>query len=164
MQENGGVAIPLDQVALTEADFAAGAVLISFGVVLGKTSPCQLLALVLLEIPLFAINLTILVEIGTADAGGPLLSSARLPLSVFDWRLPHRSHVRGLLRARREPRPAAQLERGGRGQRPRLPQRPIQHPRHHLPMDVLALLQRRHPIQSLPLRSSARCSVFIRIV
>ena len=39
-----------------DAAFCAGAVMISFGAVLGKATPGQLLWLVLLEVPLYAIN------------------------------------------------------------------------------------------------------------
>ena len=38
------------------SDFAAAAVLISFGVILGKTTPLQLVILALIEIVLFTIN------------------------------------------------------------------------------------------------------------
>lgn len=41
---------------LINADFSAAAVLISFGAVLGKTSPVQLLIMTLLEITIFAFN------------------------------------------------------------------------------------------------------------
>ena len=38
------------------SDFAAASVLISFGVVLGKTTPLQLILLALIEIVLFTVN------------------------------------------------------------------------------------------------------------
>ena len=38
------------------SDFAAAAVLITFGVVLGKTTPLQLIILALIEIVLFTVN------------------------------------------------------------------------------------------------------------
>ena len=38
------------------SDFASAAVLISFGVVIGKTSPLQLIVMALIEIVLFTIN------------------------------------------------------------------------------------------------------------
>ena len=41
------------------SDFAAAAVLISFGVVIGKTSPLQLIVMSLIEIVLFTVNETI---------------------------------------------------------------------------------------------------------
>lgn len=48
--------IQVDVVSLLGADFTAAAVLISFGVVLGKTSPTQLIVMALLEVPIFVIN------------------------------------------------------------------------------------------------------------
>ena len=44
------------------ADFAAGAVLISFGAVLGVLSPFQLLVMALLEVVVYAVNEHILVD------------------------------------------------------------------------------------------------------
>lgn len=41
---------------LTNANLACAVVLISFGTVLGKTSPLQLLVMALLEVPVFAIT------------------------------------------------------------------------------------------------------------
>ena len=38
------------------SDFASAAVLISFGVVIGKTSPLQLIVMALIEIVLFVVN------------------------------------------------------------------------------------------------------------
>ncbi len=52
------------------ADFAAASVLISFGVVLGTTSPLQLIAMTLVEIVLFVVNEIIGREFfGAVDAG-----------------------------------------------------------------------------------------------
>ncbi|XP_063869469.1 ammonium transporter Rh type B-like [Scylla paramamosain] len=48
--------ILVDLTALLGADFTAAAVLISFGVLLGKTTPTQLIILALIEVPVFAIN------------------------------------------------------------------------------------------------------------
>nr|AEA41159.1 Rh-like protein [Metacarcinus magister] len=48
--------IVVDLNAMLGADFTAAAVLISFGVLLGKTTPTQLIVLALMEIPLFAVN------------------------------------------------------------------------------------------------------------
>lgn len=48
---------------MINADFSTATVLISFGAVLGKTSPVQLLIMTLLEITTFAINEHIVVEI-----------------------------------------------------------------------------------------------------
>lgn len=41
---------------MINADFCTGAVLISFGAVLGKTSPVQLLVMAMFEVTLFAVN------------------------------------------------------------------------------------------------------------
>ncbi|XP_006232693.2 ammonium transporter Rh type B isoform X1 [Rattus norvegicus] len=58
---------------LINADFCAGAVLISFGAVLGKTGPAQLLLMALLEAVLFSVNEFILLSLlGVRDAGGSM--------------------------------------------------------------------------------------------
>lgn len=49
--------------SLINADFCAGAVLISFGAVLGKTGPAQLLLMALLEAVLFSVNEFILLSL-----------------------------------------------------------------------------------------------------
>jgi len=51
--------IHLDLHALIEGDFAAGAVLITFGAVLGKTSPLQMVTVVFLELVFYSLNLYI---------------------------------------------------------------------------------------------------------
>ncbi|KAG1715062.1 Ammonium transporter Rh type B [Nymphon striatum] len=48
--------IEINIVSLLGADFAAAAVLISFGAVLGKTSPLQLVVMAVIEIAIFAAN------------------------------------------------------------------------------------------------------------
>lgn len=48
---------------MINADFCAGAVLISFGAVLGKTGPAQLLLMALLETVLFGINEFVLLSL-----------------------------------------------------------------------------------------------------
>lgn len=48
---------------MINADFCTGSVLISFGAVLGKTSPLQLLIMAVFEVTLFAINEFILLSI-----------------------------------------------------------------------------------------------------
>ncbi|GAB1287697.1 Ammonium transporter Rh type B [Apodemus speciosus] len=59
--------------SLINADFCAGAVLISFGAVLGKTGPAQLLLMALLEAVLFSVNEFILLSVlGVRDAGGSM--------------------------------------------------------------------------------------------
>ncbi|XP_054848108.1 ammonium transporter Rh type B isoform X2 [Eublepharis macularius] len=59
--------------SMINADFCTGAILISFGAVLGKTSPIQLLLMTWLEVILFAVNEHILLDIlGAKDAGGSM--------------------------------------------------------------------------------------------
>lgn len=53
----------LHDCSLINADFCAGAVLISFGAVLGKTGPAQLLLMALLEAVLFSVNEFILLSL-----------------------------------------------------------------------------------------------------
>uniref|UniRef100_A0A7N6B560 Ammonium transporter AmtB-like domain-containing protein n=1 Tax=Anabas testudineus TaxID=64144 RepID=A0A7N6B560_ANATE len=59
--------------SMINADFCTGSVLISFGAVLGKTSPVQLLFMALFEVTLFAVNEFILLSVLDAkDAGGSM--------------------------------------------------------------------------------------------
>ncbi|TNN01978.1 ammonium transporter Rh type B [Takifugu flavidus] len=59
--------------SMINADFCTGSVLISFGAVLGKTSPIQLLTMAMFEVTLFAVNEFILLSLlGTKDAGGSM--------------------------------------------------------------------------------------------
>ncbi|XP_037587817.1 ammonium transporter Rh type B isoform X2 [Cebus imitator] len=59
--------------SMINADFCAGAVLISFGAILGKTGPAQLLLMALLEVVLFGINEFVLLNLlGVRDAGGSM--------------------------------------------------------------------------------------------
>lgn len=48
---------------MINADFCTGSVLISFGAVLGKTSPVQLLVMAMFEVTLFAVNEYILLSL-----------------------------------------------------------------------------------------------------
>jgi len=59
--------------SLLFADFAAAAVLITFGALLGKVTPIQLLLLGFLEIIFFALNENILLQIGIMDVGGSII-------------------------------------------------------------------------------------------
>ncbi|KAF1324626.1 Ammonium transporter, partial [Globisporangium splendens] len=64
----------IDIPALINGDFAAAAVLISFGAILGKTTPTQLLWMAFFELVFYAINETILMEsLEVIDAGGSLV-------------------------------------------------------------------------------------------
>ncbi|XP_077114425.1 ammonium transporter Rh type B [Ranitomeya variabilis] len=59
--------------SMINADFCTGAVLISFGALLGKTSPIQLIVMTLFEVTLFGINEYIILNIvGAKDAGGSM--------------------------------------------------------------------------------------------
>ncbi|XP_069846278.1 ammonium transporter Rh type B isoform X1 [Dipodomys merriami] len=59
--------------SMINADFCAGAVLISFGAVLGKTGPVQLLLMALLEVVMFGVNEFVLLSLlGVRDAGGSM--------------------------------------------------------------------------------------------
>ncbi|XP_074639915.1 ammonium transporter Rh type B [Gouania willdenowi] len=66
--------IHLGLINLINAEFACAAVLISFGAVLGKTSPLQLLFMALLEVPVFAVTeWAVLHYLKINDAGGSIL-------------------------------------------------------------------------------------------
>ncbi|XP_061584600.1 ammonium transporter Rh type B-like [Cololabis saira] len=66
--------IHLGVVNLVNAEFACAVVLISFGAVIGKTSPIQLLVMSLLEIPIFSVTeWAVLKYIKINDAGGSIL-------------------------------------------------------------------------------------------
>uniref|UniRef100_A0A8C6NYX2 Rh50-like protein n=1 Tax=Nothobranchius furzeri TaxID=105023 RepID=A0A8C6NYX2_NOTFU len=66
--------IHLGVINLINAEFACAVVLISFGAVLGKTSPLQLLVMALLEVPVFAVTeWTVLTYLKINDAGGSIL-------------------------------------------------------------------------------------------
>jgi len=59
--------------SLVVGDFAAGAILISFGALLGKITPSQLLVMAILEIIVYALNEQICVEKYKAvDMGGSM--------------------------------------------------------------------------------------------
>ncbi|XP_053704385.1 rh50-like protein [Synchiropus splendidus] len=66
--------IHLGVMNLINAEFACAVVLISFGAVLGKTSPLQLLVMALLEVPIFAVTEWAVLEyLRINDAGGSIL-------------------------------------------------------------------------------------------
>ena len=63
--------IKLDVYSLMNSEFCAGAVLITFGGVIGKISPLQMLVVTLVESVFYAFNETMVYEtIGAVDAGG----------------------------------------------------------------------------------------------
>uniref|UniRef100_A0A3Q1G9W2 Rh50-like protein n=1 Tax=Acanthochromis polyacanthus TaxID=80966 RepID=A0A3Q1G9W2_9TELE len=66
--------IHLGVINLINAEFACAVVLISFGAVLGKTSPLQLLIMALLEVPVFAVTEWVVLKyLKINDAGGSIL-------------------------------------------------------------------------------------------
>ncbi|XP_039259431.2 ammonium transporter Rh type A-like [Styela clava] len=84
--------IHLSVETIMNADFAAGAVLISFGAVLGVLSPIQLLVMALLEVAVYAVNEYIIVEhLHINDIGGSLIIHSfgayfGLAVSVMHWK------------------------------------------------------------------------------
>lgn len=55
---------------LIKADFCAGSVLITYGAILGKVSPFQLMVITIIEPIFFALNEAICLHLGVADIGG----------------------------------------------------------------------------------------------
>ncbi|KAI7806437.1 ammonium transporter Rh type B [Triplophysa rosa] len=69
--EHGKIHVGVE--SMINADFCTGSVLISFGAILGKTSPVQLLVMAVFEVTLFAVNEFILLSVlGANDAGGSM--------------------------------------------------------------------------------------------
>ena len=63
----------LDIISLITGDFAAGAVLISFGAILGKASLSQLVVMVIFEILIYAINESLgVIKWKAVDMGGSM--------------------------------------------------------------------------------------------
>ncbi|KAL4630569.1 ammonium transporter Rh type A [Arapaima gigas] len=70
---HGGGKIHVSILKMINADFSTATVLITFGAVLGKTSPVQLLILTILEITIFAANEHLVAEIlGASDIGASM--------------------------------------------------------------------------------------------
>lgn len=61
---------PFSACSLVNGDFAAGAVLISFGAVIGRITPTQLLMMAIIEVALYGLNNAVVVNQGLADIGG----------------------------------------------------------------------------------------------
>ncbi|XP_035277149.1 ammonium transporter Rh type A [Anguilla anguilla] len=65
--------IKMDILRMINADFSTATVLISFGAVLGKTSPVQLLIMTVLEITIFSLNEHLVAEVlGASDVGASM--------------------------------------------------------------------------------------------
>lgn len=69
-------AVHLDSKMLIEGDFAAAAVLITFGGLLGKVGPLHLLVIALMEVIIYAVNFELVAKVGTLDVGGSLVIHA----------------------------------------------------------------------------------------
>lgn len=67
-----GVGLTVDVSRLVAADFAAAAVLVAWGAMLGKLSPPQAVVATLLCVPAYALNEQIGIYLGAADAGGAI--------------------------------------------------------------------------------------------
>jgi ammonium transporter Rh len=65
--------ISLDLLALINADFVAGTVLISFGAVIGRVSATQMLIMAILESIFATANVGIAIKLGISDPGGSML-------------------------------------------------------------------------------------------
>lgn len=66
--------IPLNIAALINADYTAATVLISYGAVIGRVSPTQLVVMALLEVIFSTANVIIGAhELGINDPGGSML-------------------------------------------------------------------------------------------
>ena len=71
-QQGLGV-VSIDLPLLIDSAFCAGAAMISFGAVLGKATPTQLIWLLALEVPLYAINAQVVADYyGVLDVGGSI--------------------------------------------------------------------------------------------
>nr|AXF41562.1 RHP1 protein [Chlorella sp. ArM0029B] len=71
--QQGWGTVSVDLPLLIDAAFCAGAAMISFGAVLGKASPAQLLWLLALEVPLYALNAQVVTgRWGALDVGGSI--------------------------------------------------------------------------------------------
>ncbi|CAK0782997.1 hypothetical protein CVIRNUC_006192 [Coccomyxa viridis] len=65
--------IELDLPLMIDSAFAAGAAMISFGAVLGKTTPAQITWLLVMQVPIYAFNAYLVTEVlGALDIGGSI--------------------------------------------------------------------------------------------
>eukprot|EP01117_Protostelium_nocturnum_P013044 TRINITY_DN4839_c0_g1_i1.p1 TRINITY_DN4839_c0_g1~~TRINITY_DN4839_c0_g1_i1.p1 ORF type:complete len:795 (-),score=289.99 TRINITY_DN4839_c0_g1_i1:45-2387(-) len=63
----------INVVTLIKSDFSAGAVLISFGALIGKVTPTQMLSLAILEVFFFSLNEAISLKLRISDIGGSMV-------------------------------------------------------------------------------------------
>jgi len=69
--------VPLDVPELVEGDFAAASVMITFGAILGKTSPLQLLIVGMIEVVFYGLNKMLIEAVyGVVDLGGSMVIHA----------------------------------------------------------------------------------------
>jgi len=72
-----GAMIKINMGMMLEADFTTGAILISFGAVLGVASPVQLLLMILFEVVFYNVNAFILIHyLNVSDMGGSMVVHA----------------------------------------------------------------------------------------
>ncbi|XP_053565537.1 ammonium transporter Rh type A [Bombina bombina] len=71
-----GGKIEINILSMINADFSTATVLISFGALLGKTSPVQMLILAILEITIFACNEHLVAKLGASDIGASMVIHA----------------------------------------------------------------------------------------
>jgi hypothetical protein len=72
---NGMHSVSLSFLHLIDGNFAAAAILISFGALIGKVGPVQVVVMVLLEVVFYSFNKHVLLldAIGIADLGGTVI-------------------------------------------------------------------------------------------
>lgn len=71
--DNFAFVIQMDISALVTSDFAAGAILISFGALLGKTSPLQMLIISVFESVFYSLNEKLVFVFKISDIGGSMV-------------------------------------------------------------------------------------------
>jgi ammonium transporter Rh len=64
--------VPVSAGTLIDADFAAVAALISYGAVIGKASPTQIILMIGIELILYAVNIQIGLDLNVVDIGGTM--------------------------------------------------------------------------------------------
>ena len=78
-QAGGKHRIVVDIPLLIDSSFCAASCMIAFGAVIGKTTPAQIIWLLVAQVPLYALNQHIVINIIKAlDMGGTLVSDHRV--------------------------------------------------------------------------------------